>query len=206
MGHMQICWYLAAVVQIQLCKHYIELGKTAAEEIVWGEINLLRYAMLEYGQRSPIGTRQERLLQGLMSEIVRLTTQQRPLEVPHVPLYPFSREGLWGTGDSSSAPSVSGSGSEGEEVEYAEGRLGAPLPPNVAFRRGGVGALSDMQSDGAAMGSSPSHGGLPNAIDFRSSILNDRSQGPLGNGPEHRMAWSNGEGIPRISSRNAAFL
>jgi hypothetical protein len=34
--------------------------------------------------------RQEKLLQGLMSEIVRMTTQQQPLEVG-IPLYPFSR-------------------------------------------------------------------------------------------------------------------
>ena len=33
--------------------------------------------------------RQEKLLQGLMKEIVRLTTQKRPLEVG-LPLYPFS--------------------------------------------------------------------------------------------------------------------
>src|SRR5712691_7109511 len=32
---------------------------------------------------------QEKLLQGLMSEIVRMTTQQQPLEVG-IPLYPFS--------------------------------------------------------------------------------------------------------------------
>ncbi|TFK57178.1 hypothetical protein OE88DRAFT_1650795 [Heliocybe sulcata] len=197
-----ICWYLAAVVQIQLCKHYIELGKTAEEEYVWGEINLLRFAMLEYGERSPIGTRQERLLQGLLSEIIRLTTQQRPLEVPHVPLYPFSRTTLWADG-SSGALSVTGSGSGGEEVEYAEGRLGAPLPPNPAFRR--IAGLDDMHGDGVAAGSPASLNGLLNA-DSPSSILSGHSQGSLGSGPDHRMAWSNGESVPRISSRNAPYL
>ncbi|EIN14198.1 hypothetical protein PUNSTDRAFT_58483 [Punctularia strigosozonata HHB-11173 SS5] len=84
-----ICWYLAAVVQVQLCKYFIELGDTERESSVWGEINVLRFAMMEYGSRSPIGTRQEKLLQGLMSEIVRMTTQKEPLQVG-IPLYPFS--------------------------------------------------------------------------------------------------------------------
>ena len=39
----QICWYLAAVVQIQLCKYFIEINDTARESTVWGEINVLRY-------------------------------------------------------------------------------------------------------------------------------------------------------------------
>ncbi|OSX67451.1 hypothetical protein POSPLADRAFT_1176282 [Postia placenta MAD-698-R-SB12] len=84
-----IVWYLAAVVQIQLCKYFIEIGDVARESTVWGEINALRFAMLTYGSRSPIGTRQEKLLQGLMTEIVRMTSQPQPLEVG-VPLYPFS--------------------------------------------------------------------------------------------------------------------
>ncbi|KAI0361192.1 hypothetical protein OH77DRAFT_1585344 [Trametes cingulata] len=89
-----ICWYLAAVVQTQLCKYFIEIGDTAREQTVWGEINALRFAMLTYGSRSPIGTRQEKLLQGLMTEIVRMTTQMQPLEVG-VPLYPFSHAGVF---------------------------------------------------------------------------------------------------------------
>ena len=40
----QICWYLAAVVQTQLCKYYIEIGDTLREQTVWGEINALRWA------------------------------------------------------------------------------------------------------------------------------------------------------------------
>ncbi|OSD03577.1 hypothetical protein PYCCODRAFT_1434486 [Trametes coccinea BRFM310] len=89
-----ICWYLAAVVQTQLCKYFIEIGDTAREQTVWGEINALRFAMLTYGSRSPIGTRQEKLLQGLMTEIVRMTTQVQPFEVG-VPLYPFSHAGVF---------------------------------------------------------------------------------------------------------------
>lgn len=90
-----ICWYLAAVVQIQLCHHLIEIGDTDRESMVWGEINALRFAMMEYGRRSPIGIRQERLLQGLMREIVRMTVQEQPLEVG-LPLYPFSHTTLFG--------------------------------------------------------------------------------------------------------------
>lgn len=41
----QICWYLAAVVQVQVCKHFIEIGDEAREDQVWGEINVLRYAL-----------------------------------------------------------------------------------------------------------------------------------------------------------------
>jgi len=92
-----ICWYLAAVVQVQLCKYFIEIGDSERESTVWGEINVLRFAMLEYGNRSPIGTRQEKLLQGLMREIVRMTAQKQPLEVG-VPLYPFSHAGVFGKG------------------------------------------------------------------------------------------------------------
>ncbi|KAF9229389.1 hypothetical protein BS17DRAFT_824999 [Gyrodon lividus] len=89
-----ICWYLAAVVQVQVCKHFIEIGDHGREAQVWEEINILREAMLSYGARSPIGTRQEQLLQGLMKEIVRLTSQKRPLEVG-LPLYPFSHTTLF---------------------------------------------------------------------------------------------------------------
>lgn len=94
-----ICWYLAAVVQIQLCKYFIEINDGERESTVWGEINVLRFAMMEYGRRSPIGIRQERLLQGLMREIVRMTAQKQPLEVG-VPLYPFSHTSLFRTDES----------------------------------------------------------------------------------------------------------
>lgn len=52
--------------------------------------------------------RQEKLLQGLMSEIVRLTSQMQPLEVG-VPLYPFSRETAFDKPSPTSAPLPSGS-------------------------------------------------------------------------------------------------
>ena len=40
--HVQICWYLAAVVQTHLCKRLIEQGELVLEASCWGEINLLR--------------------------------------------------------------------------------------------------------------------------------------------------------------------
>jgi len=85
-----------------------------------------RSAMMAYGERSPIGSessgshrrfgvilklypaRQEKLLQGLMSEIVRLTNQMQPLDVG-VPLYPFSRETAFDKPSPTSAPLPSGS-------------------------------------------------------------------------------------------------
>jgi hypothetical protein len=91
--------------------------------------------MTDYGKRSPIGStltsfivllscklsanlaRQEKLLQGLMSEIVRMTTQQQPLEVG-IPLYPFSHAGVF----SKPAP-----GSE-EDLGHV-----APLPLSPSF-------------------------------------------------------------------------
>ena len=164
----QICWYLAAVVQVQLCKYFIEIGDVSRETTIWGEINVLRYAsilprkillpalwakptptpasssfglnvpihpnrsaMMAYGERSPIGSepsvphlrfavilklypaRQEKLLQGLMSEIVRLTSQMQPLDVG-VPLYPFSRETAFDKPSPTSAPLPSGSPFEDE--------------------------------------------------------------------------------------------
>ena len=97
---------------------------------IHGSIN--RSAMMAYGERSPIGSesfiprlrlcmtpnhysaRQEKLLQGLMSEIVRLTSQMEPLEVG-VPLYPFSRETAFDKPSPTSAPLPSGSPFENGE-------------------------------------------------------------------------------------------
>ena len=87
------------------------------EIVVWGEINAMRlasfsiffpgrshflvsrHAMLEYGTVSPIGTRQEKLLGNLMTEIVRSTLQDKPLEICGLPvsgsntrLYPHSHK------------------------------------------------------------------------------------------------------------------
>ncbi|KAH9486846.1 hypothetical protein JR316_0000911 [Psilocybe cubensis] len=116
-----ICWYLAAVVQVQLCKYFIEINDSERESTVWGEINVLRFAMMEYGQRSPIGTRQERLLQGLMREIVRMTAQKQPLEVG-VPLFPFSHTTLF--------QKDVGSGSQSEE-----GSTAALLPVSPPYEQ-----------------------------------------------------------------------
>jgi len=102
-----ICWYLAAVVQVQLCKYFIEIGDGERESTVWGEINVLRFALLEYGHRSPIGTRQEMLLQGLMREIVRMTAHQQPLEVG-VPLFPFSHAGVFGKDNAAQKSTLDG--------------------------------------------------------------------------------------------------
>ncbi|QRV91107.1 Fungal specific transcription factor domain [Ceratobasidium sp. AG-Ba] len=56
-----VCWYLAAVVLVQLCKRHITTGDRAGEATVWGEIETLKLAMLEFGNISPIGLRQEKL-------------------------------------------------------------------------------------------------------------------------------------------------
>jgi hypothetical protein len=98
-----------------------------------------RFAMTDYGKRSPIGStlsailgevtcakrnfispaRQEKLLQGLMTEIVRMTSQQQPLEVG-IPLYPFSHAGVF----SKQAP---GNDKDGGHI------LVAPLPPSPSY-------------------------------------------------------------------------
>ncbi|KAH9175263.1 hypothetical protein EDB89DRAFT_1847750 [Lactarius sanguifluus] len=130
-----ICWYLAAVVQIQLCKYFIEIGDTDREYGVWGVINVLRFAMTDYGKRSPIGTRQEKLLQGLMTEIVRMTTQQQPLEVG-IPLYPFSHAGVF---------SKPASGSE-EDAGHA------PLPLSPSYE-----TISPPHGSPAQSSTSPSN-------------------------------------------------
>ncbi|KAJ7070957.1 hypothetical protein C8F01DRAFT_1108482 [Mycena amicta] len=123
-----ICWYLAAVVQVQLCKYFIEIGDSERESTVWGEINVLRFAMLAYGQRSPIGTRQESLLQGVMREIVRTTAQKQPLEVG-VPLYPFSRSTLWRKDDLTATPPGQ---SQARSPEGSTSGI-APLPASPAL-------------------------------------------------------------------------
>lgn len=157
----QICWYLAAVVQVQLCKFFIESGDSDRESTVWGEINVLRYeafyittvyhadwhlsidlqcwpmdsdvplevsplaislpVLRSYDE--PLTARQERLLQGLMREIVRMTAQKQPLEVG-VPLYPFSHSTLWRRGETTqSSPDES---------------AGVPLPHSPPYDEQGV--------------------------------------------------------------------
>jgi hypothetical protein len=89
--------------------------------------------MLEYGSHSPIGgrrlhvvifvanaptARQEKLLQGMLTEILHLTSTQNPLSV-RMPLYPFSHDRVFknATLDTQSEES---SGSGGSRI--------APLP------------------------------------------------------------------------------
>ncbi|KAL4071020.1 hypothetical protein J3A83DRAFT_4093714 [Scleroderma citrinum] len=98
-----ICWYLAAAVQVQVCKYFIEIGDHAREAQALEEVNVLREAMLNYGARSPIGTRQEGLLRGLMREAVRLSSRTPASEVG-LPLYPFSRTTLFANPTHSSVP------------------------------------------------------------------------------------------------------
>ncbi|KII93558.1 hypothetical protein PLICRDRAFT_171296 [Plicaturopsis crispa FD-325 SS-3] len=164
-----ICWYLAAVVQVQLCKYFIEIGDSEREATVWGEINVLRYAMIEYGHRSPIGTRQERLLQGLMREIVRLTAQKEPLGVGvGVPLYPFSHAGVFGSpGSSNHNSSADGGaplpGSSPEEAQSPESismgstrMMGSPM---TSLGSGTGWAMPDLV--GAQQGQGPTPYSLP---------------------------------------------
>lgn len=66
-----VCWYLAAVVLVQLCKRHITTGDRAGEATVWGEIETLKLAMLEFGNISPIGLRQEKLLQETIDDVIQ---------------------------------------------------------------------------------------------------------------------------------------
>lgn len=109
-------WYLAAVVQVHLCKRLIQLGNQSAEAAVWGEINLLRFALLQYGASSHIGIRQEKLLRDAMAEILRMTTHSSPLSVT-VPLYPFSNAAVFKK--------------PGTETDEDDSAAGAPLPQPV---------------------------------------------------------------------------
>ncbi|KAF8641137.1 hypothetical protein AX17_000779 [Amanita inopinata Kibby_2008] len=133
-----ICWYLAAVVLIQLCKYFIEINDNERESTVWGEINILRFAMLTYGNRSPIGTRQERLLQGLMREIIRMTAQKQPLEVG-VPLYVFSHRTLFSKDETLNAT--------------PDHSIAAPLPISSPYQDQSVSTSPQTQSHGRIMSS-----------------------------------------------------
>lgn len=53
-----------------------------------------RHALGKCRTHTAFSARQEKLLQGLMTEIVRMTSQMQPLEVG-VPLYPFSHTTLF---------------------------------------------------------------------------------------------------------------
>lgn len=98
--------------------------------------------MLTYGARSPIGSkscrhphasrtltsipnpkaRQEKLLQGLMTEIVRMTSQMQPLEVG-VPLYPFSHAGVFAKGTMAPDPTAA---PLPDSTQYPDGAADSP--------------------------------------------------------------------------------
>lgn len=85
--------------------------------------------------------RQEKLLQGLMSEIVRMTTQQQPLEVG-IPLYPFSHARVF-------AKSAVGSDEDGGHVPLA------PLPLSPSFEE----TISQTHSSPAQSNRTPPNDG-----------------------------------------------
>ncbi|KAG9002928.1 hypothetical protein FRB94_003455 [Tulasnella sp. JGI-2019a] len=202
-----ICWYLAAVVLIQLCKRLIQIGDTAGEAAVWGEINMLRLAMLEYGTASPIGIRQEKLLQGLLAPIIQLTSQMQPLSVG-VPLYPFSRNTLFDptfqppsveiediTEGNNNSESHSGAlaGRTGERLRAATISVQVSSPSrspdgqlNTSMLPGSGSGMGDDFSDALGMGSSHGYGtdmisaqGIWKATDYDPMLV---MGGPVGNG------------------------
>lgn len=128
----QICWYLAAVVQIHLCKRLIEVGDAANEATCWGEINMLRDALITYGQYAPIGTRQEKLLHPIMQEIINMTTQEQPLLVG-LPLYPFSLDSAFQRAEKAKKKAAEAAGllDTGAEEGGVEEAI-APIP-DVAY-------------------------------------------------------------------------
>ncbi|KAK7040527.1 hypothetical protein R3P38DRAFT_2894913 [Favolaschia claudopus] len=77
-----ICWYLAGVVLVQHCKHLIVVGEEQKRLAVWADLNTLKDAMLAYGERSAIGTRQENLLRALMREVEDPERPLTPTEGP----------------------------------------------------------------------------------------------------------------------------
>ncbi|KAH9937080.1 uncharacterized protein B0H18DRAFT_1081363 [Fomitopsis serialis] len=156
----RICWYLAAVVQVQLCKYFIEIGDSSRESTVWGEINALRFAMMAYGNRSPIGTRQEKLLQGVMQEIIRMTNQPEPLS-SGVPLYPFSHATLFSKEATSQnevtapIPGIRSFELDSHAHTHGEGPMGVGAAAAVAAHMrellptpGGGGGLSGVSMNG----------------------------------------------------------
>jgi hypothetical protein len=68
--------------------------------------------------------RQEKLLQGLMSEIVRMTTQKEPLQVG-IPLYPFSHARVFA--DAQEIAAAAAAAGVGDEPHIA------PLPVSPPY-------------------------------------------------------------------------
>lgn len=126
-----ICWYLAAVVQVHLCKRLIEIGDIVNEATCWGEINMLRTALVTFGNYSPIGTRQEKMLHPIMQEIINMTTQEQPLLVG-LPLYPFSLDTLFQRSEKKAAAEAAAAGLLNPADEGDAGEAIAPIP-DIAF-------------------------------------------------------------------------
>lgn len=80
------------------------------------EVSFFLYFIHRFPDADVSAARQERLLQGLMREIVRMTAHKQPLEVG-APLYPFSSSSLWRKGDSN-------------------GIAGVPMPTSSPFENG----------------------------------------------------------------------
>jgi hypothetical protein len=81
--------------------------------------------------------RQEKLLQGLMTEIVRMTSQMRPLEMG-IPLYPFSHSGIfpipqYTSNDTTGAPLPDASTFEEQTSSPGSLRGMASSPPIVGM-------------------------------------------------------------------------
>lgn len=78
-------------------------------------------ALTTFGQYSPIGTRQEKLLHPIMHEIINMTTQEKPLSVG-LPLYPFSLDSAFQREEKKAAALTAGS------IGAVEDEAVAPLP------------------------------------------------------------------------------
>ena len=93
--------------------------------------------------RARATVRQEKLLQGIMTEIVRMTSQMRPLEMG-VPLYPFSHSGVF--------PATKDGGAE---------RTGAPLPDSASYAQEDVGGSpTSIHGHGLSVGGTPPIGAM----------------------------------------------
>lgn len=90
---------------------------------------VLRDALITYGNYSPIGTRQEKMLHPIMQEIINMTTHARPLSVG-LPLYPFSLESAFQYGERAEKKAAAEAGGlldiGGEEDDVGEAI--APIP------------------------------------------------------------------------------
>lgn len=147
-----------------------------------------------------------------MAEIVRMTTQQQPLEVG-IPLYPFSHAGVF----EKSASSSSGSGLGGRlgDEQALEMAHVAPLPVDPEYEsavareghgRGGP-QLGSVSVGGAGMGGGHGHGhghsqdqwvleelGQVQQVGVHDEVLYGRP-GPYGHGHGHGHGQRIGHGM-----------